>query len=61
MTPEGRKVWKSAAGGSLMAAMLKRGPMTMEAQEALDKLRAKKAPAKSAPPPPKYPASPPKT
>jgi len=40
MTPAGRKFWNSAAGGSLIAAMLKQAPMTPEAQQALNELNA---------------------
>jgi len=40
MTPAGREIWNSAAGGSLMAAMLKQAPMTPNAQQALNELKA---------------------
>ena len=45
MTPAGREIWNSAAGGSLMAAMLKQAPMTPNAQQALNELKALNAKA----------------
>lgn len=40
MTPEGRAIWKSPGGVSLLTAWLEKTPLTPEAQEALAALKA---------------------
>lgn len=39
MTPEGKKIWNSPAGGSLMAAMLGMKPMEEKDKATVEQLR----------------------
>lgn len=50
MTPEGKKIWNSPAGGSLMAAMLKLKPLEEKDKLALEKLRQTGKGGAAAPP-----------
>jgi hypothetical protein len=50
VTPEGKKIWNSPAGGSLMAAMLKLKPLEEKDKETLEKLRQTGQDGAAAPP-----------